>query len=154
MPTEYKQGDSRWANEIVGFGKFTMKAAGCTVSCIGYIHNKATGQNLTPHDINERLKAAKAFSGSLILWARIPIAFPELKFVFRDYNYNNFLVWSWININPRFPVLVECVLPNTAGGRHWRVFVGGGKCYNPISGAIESTSKYPTLTGSARYSVK
>lgn len=151
-PTPYKQTDSRWRSIKLGFGSATIGQGGCTISCIGYLHNLVTGQNLTPAEVNAKLKSVGAFSGSLVLWAKVSTAFPELKFKYRDYNYNNALVWSWINVWPRLPVLVENLMPGSVSGKHWRLFVGSGKCYNPLSGAIESTSVYPTLTGSARYS--
>lgn len=152
MPTPYKQTDARWKNEKLGFGSSTIGQAGCTISCIGYLHNKKTGEDLTPSQVNAKLKAVKAFSGGLVIWSRVPLAFPELTWKYRDYNYNNALVWSWINIWPRVPVLVENVLSGSVSGHHWRLFLGGGMCYNPLSGKVESTSVYKVLSGSARYS--
>ncbi len=145
----FKQDDPQWAHELLGFGNVTTIAqGGCTISCIGYLHNLLTGDNLNPYQVNMRLKLAFAFQGSLLLWSRIQMAFPELRFVTRDYNYNNLKVWSWINISPRLPVLVENRMPT---GSHWRVFIGNQKCYNPLTGTIEKTSIYPILTGSARF---
>lgn len=152
--TPYKQTDIRWRDEKLGFGSSTIGQAGCTISCIGYLHNKLTGQDLNPSQVNAKLKAVGAFSYSLVVWYKVPLAFPELVWKYRDYNYNNAIVWSWINVWPRVPVLVECAMPGSVSGRHWRLFVGGGRCYNPLSGAVESTSVYPILTGSARFSVK
>lgn len=149
--TPYKQTDIRWANKKLGFSNVTIGNYGCTISCIGYLHGLITGEDLTPDRVNEKLKSVGAFSGSLVLWSSVPKAFPELVWKYRDYNYNNALVWSWINLTPRVPVLVECVL---GSGRHWRLFIGGGKCYNPLTGAIESTARYGALTGSARFSKK
>jgi len=154
MPTPYKQTDTRWKNEILGFGKTTIGQAGCTISCIGYLHNLLTGEDLNPSQVNAKMKAVGAFSAGLVLWSKVGLAFPELVFKYRDYNYNNFLVWSWINVSPKVPVLVENILPASVSGRHWRLFLGGQKCYNSLSGAIESTSVYTILSGSARFAKK
>lgn len=156
MPTPYKQTDSRWNKTKLGFGNTTIGQGGCTICCIGYLHNLITGDDLTPPEVNQRLKDAGAFIMSSVLWKRNGIdyinrAFPELQFVYRDWNYHNPTVWSWINLYPRLPVLVENMLPGSVSGKHWRLFVGGMKCYNPLSGAVEPTSVYKTLTGSARF---
>ena len=155
MPTPYKQTDIRWRNEKLGNSSTTIGQGGCTISCIGYLHNLITGENITPSEVNKRMKATGAFQGSLVLWSRVPRAFPELVWKFRDYNYNNAMVWSWINIWPRVPVLVENRMASISG-RHWRLFIGGGRCYNPLSGAVESTTlpAYKMLSGSARYARK
>jgi hypothetical protein len=149
--TPYKQTDPRWNNVRLGYGPTTIGKAGCVISCIGYLHNSLTGSNLTPLEVNTALLKAKAYVGDLVLWSRVPKAFPELQFKFRDYNYKNLLVWSWINIWPRLPVLVQNLLPGSSSGSHWRLFLGNQKCYNPLSGSIESTSVYKILTGSARF---
>lgn len=151
MPTAYKQTDPRWSSKKLGNGSSTIGQAGCTISCIGYLHNSLTGQNLNPLEVNNLLKLAGAFSNSLVLWSKVQYAFPELKFYYRDYNYSNPIVWSWINLSPRVPVLVENLMPGSVSGRHWRLFLGQGLCYNPLSGKIESTSVYKTLTGAARF---
>lgn len=163
--TLYKQADPRWAKKIVGFGNKsqTFEHVGCTVSDITYLYNFVTGKNFTPEDINGKLitlgeYSAKnqrgAFIGASIMWKNIEKALPELKWVYRDYNYNNTKVWSWITLWPRLPVLVEIYKSDSVTKRHWVVYLGGQKMYDPIQGKILSTSTpgYNTPTGSSRFS--
>ena len=156
MPTAYKQGDARWALKIVGFGTKAQNFAnvGCTVCDITYLFNVVTNQNVTPDVINDRLKAAGAFVGAAVLWTKVASALPALKFVYRDYNYNNPLVWAWINVWPRLPVLVEVYKKESVTKRHWVLYLGSQKMYDPIRGQIISTSSagYTPATGSARFS--
>jgi hypothetical protein len=149
----FKQTDTRWKNEKLGFGSTTIGQAGCVICDLGELHFRLTGEDLNPSQVNARLKSVKAFKGDLVIWGMVEKTFPELKFVYRDGNYNNFNVWRWINIFPRVPVLVQA-LANSTSGYHWRLFIGGGKCYNSLTGIIESTSVYSKLTGSARYTRK
>lgn len=153
--TPYKQGDSRWANKIVGFGNktHTFKNVGCTVCDITYLYNYVTGKDERPDVINERLQKAKAFIGPAVYWARISNALPELKFHYRDYNYNNPVVWAWINLWPQLPVLVEVYKKDSPTLKHWVTYIGNRKMYDPIKGQIISTSTpgYTPATGSARF---
>lgn len=158
--TLYSQKDPRWANKIIGFGSSTdtFKNVGCVVCDITYVYNKLTNQDITPDEINKRLKAVpkqkngyKAFIGALVYWPNIQVALPELKFSYRDYNYNNILVWSWINIWPRVPVLAEVYEMKSPTKRHWITLIGDQKLYNPLTGKIQSTSIYNTWMGSARF---
>ncbi len=129
MPTTYKQGDSRYATKIVGFGGpgQNFRNVGCTVCDITYLYNLVTNQDLRPDEINNRLKALGqydkkknpqgAFIGASVVWSNVQRALWQLQFVYRDYNYNNPLVWAWINIWPKLPVLVEVVKPESVTKR-------------------------------------
>lgn len=59
--TIYSQKDSRWKNIKLGFGKYTIGSDGCFLTCLSMMVNKA------PDVVNEILKKAGAFSGSLII---------------------------------------------------------------------------------------
>lgn len=162
--TLYKQGDERWARKIVGFGNKTQtfKNVGCTICDITYLYNFITGKNFTPEDINGKLLALGeysknndrgAFIGASVVWKNIEKALPELKFVYRDYNYSNLTVFRWLNVWPRLPVLVEVYKGESVTKRHWVTYIGGQQMYDPITGSIISTSTkgYTPATGSARY---
>lgn len=156
MTPVYKQSDKRWASEIVGFGTRGQNFGnvGCTVCALTYLLNSKFGYDLTPDQVNDRLKYVKAFVGASLYWGRVQLAFPQLKFAFRDYNYSNPLVWAWINVNPRLPVFVEVLKSDSSTGKHWVLYLGGQKMYDSIRGEIISTSTpgYKVATGSARYS--
>ncbi len=152
VPT-YNQTDARWGNIVVGFAQApynTFKYIGCTVCDLTYLHNTLTKKTDTPNLINEKLKKAQAFVKGEIYWPRVQFALPEMKFVYRDYNYNNARAWSWINASPKLPLLVEVFNNASVTKKHWVTFIGGGKMYNPATGQIQPTSTYPILTGDAR----
>lgn len=157
-PNSYKQTDARWANKLVGFGsgKYqTFYYVGCVVCCITYLYNLVTGRDLNPSQVNDLLKSAGAFSGAAVYWSRVPFALPELKWYWRDYNYNWALdakVKYWITVNPKVPVLIEVVEPSSVTKKHWILALGGGKMYNSITGLIQPTSTYKDWTGAARFS--
>lgn len=152
MSNNYLQTDPRWADKVVGFGGRydTFKRVGCTVAALTHIINRVYGSDLTPLQVNERLKAQNAFVGALVYWYRVSYAFPKLKWVNRDYNYNNAVVWSWIHVWPRVPVMVEVYEPASPTRKHWVAFIGNRMMFNPLRG-IRPTSDYRIFTGSARY---
>lgn len=138
-----KQSDPRWADELLGFSSLTIGSSGCAITALTMLYNYVTGNKLNPSDVNKKLKAVKGFSGALIIWSKINKAFPELKWIYRDYNYKNFTVWKYVNIK-RIPVMVE-VIPtkNVSTLRHWVLFLGDQKMADPFTGTIRSTSTYP-----------
>lgn len=145
----YGQLDSRWSSQLLGFSKTTIGKSGCAITAVGNLHNLIFGTDFTPSEVNTRLKAVKAFSGALILWARVPLAFPQLKFVSRDWNYNNAVVWSFINVSPKLPIIID-VKPRLIP-QHFVVFIGEKKLVDSLDGKIKPTSTYLTLRGSVRF---
>lgn len=157
MTPVYRQSDSRWANKLVGFGvgKFqTFRYVGCVICGITYILNSTFGYNLTPAQVNDKIKAVNGFVGASVYWSRVPLAFPELKWYWRNYNYNwilNAAIRIWILIKPKVPVLAEVYEPSSVTKKHWITLIGGGKCYDSITGMIRATSTWKNYTGAARY---
>ncbi|MDQ3008822.1 MAG: hypothetical protein M3Q81_04475 [bacterium] len=154
----YSQTDPRWSKEKLGFSTSSIGGYGCAITAVSNLHNALFNTNITPSQMNQELKRVKAFSngrqigkGNLIVWTRVALAFPRLKFMYRDWNYSNSRVWSWINLSPRVPVIV-CAKTNFVP-QHFFLFIGGGKMVDSLDGKIKSTGTYPTLTGSARYSI-
>ena len=152
----YSQTDSRWKNERLG--KSTQKDGtignkGCVITALCNLYNRVFGEDINPSQLNKLLtnNGGYLLSGgySLVLWGNVYRSLPKLKFVFRDPNYSNSLVWSWINVTPRLPVIV-CARTKFAP-QHFFLFIGGGKMIDSLDGKEKSTSTYPTLTGSARY---
>lgn len=139
----YSQNDLRWRFKKVGFGKGTFGyvpwvsgGVGCTVTALTGLLFVA-GYDLTPDQVNEKLKAVDGFTGNLILWAKIPKAFPKVKFLYRYYKYNNAIVKGLVEKGT--PVLVEVM---TRSGKHWCLYLGDQKMLDPWDGRVKSTSTY------------
>lgn len=152
----YAQEDPRWADEKTGNATpadATLKIDGCAVTAIANLHNAAFGTNFTPHDVNQLLIQNNGFvydkhGYALLNWVNVPKALPKLRFVFRDTSYSNALVWSWINVSPIMPVIVNVKL---AYSNHFIVFIGNQLLIDSQDGKIKRTSVYPNLIGSVRY---
>jgi len=153
----YGQTDSRWKNQKLGLSKpkdGTIGKKGCVVTAIANLHNMVFGTDINPSYLNQLFTEKKVFvldsqGYSIVNWTKVPLVLPKLKFVFRDNNYVNALVWSWINVNPRVPVIVAVGLGQ---GLHFLVFKGGGQLVDSLDGKIKPTSTYKTLIRSTRYS--
>ena len=139
-----KQSDRRWADELLGNSKtLTIGNSGCAITCLTMLLNYVTGKNFNPSQVNKRMKEVGGFYGALIIWSKINVAFPELKWIYRDYNYSNLKVSSYVYIR-RIPGMVEVVpTKNVSSLRHWVLFVGDRKMVDPWDGTIKSTSFYP-----------
>lgn len=135
----YSQRDWKWAFIKFGFGGGRFKDYGCTVTALTSLLGIA-GYDLTPPQVAEKLREKKAFSGDLLIWSRVQLAFPKVKFIWRSYKYENAKVKE--NIEKGNPTLVEVLL---TGHRHWVLFLGDQKMMDPWTGKIESTSKYPLI---------
>jgi hypothetical protein len=155
------QRDPRWAKKTLGFTRTTIGNFGCTLVALTSWLNRTFGLSMTPDQVNQRLKDNKAYSdgvtigkGNLIVWARVPGAFPDVmtrfKFVERGYNYSNVKV-AWQIYVKNNPVLVEVNGAKIGAPRHWVLFIGGQKAMDPWTGKIISTSYYPA-TGYAIFS--
>jgi len=152
---QLSQRDPQWAKKRLGKSttdKYTLGSHGCTVTALTTMLNRRFSYKLTPDEVNEKLKKVNAFAdngaGQLVLinWARVSMAFPELKWVKRVRNYNNAEVSYWVYVKRR-PVMVEVQF---GAMRHWVLFVGSFKCIDPWTGRMVSTNTYPT-TGYALY---
>lgn len=144
--TPLSQRDPRWASKKLGFSNLTIGGYGCTLTCLTMLLRYVYGDgSLTPDIVNDRLKEKKAFVGALLLWSRVPLAFPKLKWVWRGYNYNNVQV-AWCVYGKKLPVMVEVNGAKIGASKHWVLFTGGGKANDPWIGKQISTGYYP-LTG-------
>lgn len=135
----YSQRDWRWRFTKFGFGGGTFGAYGCTTTALTSLLVVA-GYDLTPPQVAERLRKVKAYTGDLILWSRIQLAFPKVKFLFRGYKYENKPGKEMIDKNT--PVLVEVLL---SGHRHWVLFLGDMKMMDPWTGKVVNTATYPLI---------
>lgn len=147
----YSQRDARWRDKYVGFSRLRFGSYGCTVTALSSFLSYVYNEKLTPDVVNEKLKAVQAFSGALLVWYRVPYAFPKMKWIKRAYNYSNTEV-AWYVYVKKLPVMVEVNAYSIGAARHWVLFCGDRKMMDPWTGKFESTSKYPT-TGYALYQV-
>lgn len=147
--TMLSQRDAKWAKIKLGFSNYTIGSHGCTITALTMWLNRVFGYKLTPDEVNTRLKGAKAFTGALILWARVPVAFPSLTWIFRGYNYDNIRVAFYVYMK-RLPVLVEVNAAKIGAAKHWVLYIGGQKACDPWTGKVIPTSTYPA-TGYALF---
>ena len=135
------QRDARWGNIKLGFSDLLIKDYGCTITSLAMIIGT------TPDIVNDRLKAVNGFLGALIIWAKIPEAFPGIQ-QRRVWVYNNEDVKNNI---PNVMVEVPAAPIGSPNGKHWVVFVGNQKCYDPWTGKERPTSDFtsypPGATG-------
>lgn len=147
--TPLSQRNPAWGSKTLGFSTLKIKDYGCTLVSLCMLLNYIDNANYTPDQVNERLKKVKAFSGALLYWSRVPLAYPSLKWVKRAYNYNNVEV-GWYVYGKKLPVMVEVNASSIGAPRHWILFKGDRKANDPWTGTEIATSKYP-LTGYSLY---
>lgn len=69
--TEYKQCDSRWANDQLGYCSETICSAGCAMTSVAMIL-QTKGASNDPHTLNSWLKSNGGYaSGCNIIWASV-----------------------------------------------------------------------------------
>ena len=126
------QRDKRWGDIRLGYSNTLIKDFGCTITAIAMI------LGTTPDVVNERLKLVGGFAeGNLVIWDKLEQAFPGIK-VRRVWTYNN----DDVKANVKH-VLVEVDGKPIGGFRHWVVYVGNQKLYDPWDGKEDPTSDYP-----------
>jgi len=130
--TILSQRDKRWKSITLGTSG-TIGDFGCTITCLAMIIGS------TPDVVNERLKAVNGYAqGNLVIWAKLEEAFPGIK-IKRVWSYDN------ADVLKNVPnVLVEVDGKPIGGYRHWVVYVGNKKAYDPWTGTEVPTSQYPT----------
>ena len=134
------QRDSRWKNKTINNTTSTIGNFGCTLVCLAML------ADTTPDIVESKL----AFSVDRIIWTSInntdlPISFPDMG---RYYRNNNDKVKEAINKNGGCLVEVDFDgVISTPNDRHWILYIGNGKAYDPWTGTEISTSKYPIVKG-------
>lgn len=124
-----KQCDARWGSKKLG--NSNLCNIGCVCTCCAML------AQTTPDKIVD--EASFTASGA-IYWQTLK----SLKFHWRGYKYENDKVLK--AIKDYGGCLVEVNMPNAPGGKHWVLYTGNKKMNDPLTGKIESTSKY-TPTG-------
>lgn len=134
------QRDIRWKNVLINGTTSTIGNYGCTLTCLAML------ADTTPDVVASKLD----FSVDRIIWTSInktdlPIRFPDMG---RAYSYDNDKVKEAIDKNGGCLVEVDFDgVISTPNDRHWVLFVGGGKAYDPWTGTEILTTKYSILKG-------
>lgn len=132
----YSQKDWRFRWKKVGFGRGNFGSVGCTTTALtGLLF--CAGYDLTPDQVAQKLRSVGAYTGDLILWSKIQLAFPNIKFIWRSYKYENDIVRKYTDVG--VPVLVEVM---TKYGKHWVLFLGDMRMLDPIDGRVKMTTTY------------
>lgn len=138
------QRDSRWGEITIGHSTSKIKDYGCTLVCISIL------AGTTPDVVNAFLTAVGGFSVDRIIWSKINetklgLHFPDMG---RQYVYNDVAVREAIEKNGGCLVEVDFDgVIKTPNDRHWILYVGNGKAYDPWTGTEISTTKYPIVKG-------
>ena len=138
------------AKTLLGTSKVTIGGYGCALVDLTALSGRT--------DIiaaNDSFIKNKVFvQDNLVDWTRVPLAFPNLKFVFRSWVYDNNQVRNWI-YNKKYAVIVEVdAAPiGSPKGSHFVIYLGDQKCFDPWTGKIESTYKYPNPKGYVLYEI-
>ena len=115
----YLQNDPRWATETIGGTGGTMRAAGCTVSCIA-MGVSALGHPMDPRDVCAALKRTSGFTGSgQVIWSavgRITDGAVRIELPSLDYGVID------EELSEKRPVIAKIMLSETVP--HWVLIVG------------------------------
>lgn len=131
------QRDTKWKDQKLGFGSTTIEFYGCTITSLAML------ADLTPEEVNNRLKSVGGYAGSnknLVVWSKIKEAIPWLEFQWRGYEYNNDKVKEAINQSGG--CLVEVDGSRIGASRHWVLYVGDQQMHDPWFGTKKATSYY------------
>jgi len=145
----FSQLNKKWKNILLGFSTTrTLGSDGCTITCLACV------LNITPAEVNTRLKAVGGFSGALVIWAKIKEAFPELAWEFRGYNYDEGQVKAAIAKNNFCLVEVDFDGTERDDDRHWILALPGNKAIDPWTGTVISFEKYKIKRGYSIINIK
>src|SRR3990167_2754527 len=133
------QRDSRWANIKLGTSNVTISGYGCTITSLAMMCG------LTPDQVNQILRDNGGYANqNLVIWAKVNLL-PGLEFEWRGYQYDNDRVKEAITKYGGCLVEVDFDRTDRVDNRHWVVYVGGGRIYDPWTGTEESIIKYKAL---------
>ena len=130
------QRDPKWKNNKLGTSNTTIGDYGCTITSLAMLSKIDDVQ-----DVNQRLIDVNGFAeGNLLIWSKIEEAIPWMKHEGRYYSYQNDKVKMAIEQNGG--CLVEVNGAPIGGSKHWVLYIGGGKLYDPWDGQEKPTSAY------------
>jgi len=126
--TIYSQRDIAWKSLLMGSGN--IGNYGCLITCIGMLCN------LTPKEVNEKIKSVKGYEGNMVIWGKLSTAIPGLSFIKRVKSYNN------SDVLANLPCAVEVDGSPIGGDKHWVLYIGNKKMLDPWTGTERPTSAY------------
>jgi len=77
------QRDPHWASHQLGHSSTTIGRHGCVITCLAMIISDASGAEVTPADVNDKLKQMGLYGGAeknLVIWKSVEQAFPSITF--------------------------------------------------------------------------
>lgn len=83
------QRNPEWAGDLLGYstGKWTMGNGGCALTSVTILASQVY-KDLTPGQLNQKLKDAGAFDGAELDWTAVPRVLPALRYIHRrDWNF-------------------------------------------------------------------
>lgn len=143
QPLLLSQNDPRWKGTILGESQVTIGGYGCTITCI------AMKYGLNPEQVNLLFNQNGVFAApasnprqkNLVNWTKIGQALPGVSLGYRYYEYNNEVALQ------NMPCLVEVDFDGTdrIDKRHWVLFIGNQRLYDPWDGQEKPTNTYKAL---------
>ena len=106
-PPTFKQCDSRWAHETLGYGPDTICQAGCLMTSVTSMV-AGCGHNYNPSTMNSWLKAHGGFQGDLYVWGPIK----EFGFNYQGQITGTAAIRAAVTAGKR-------VILNVNNGHHW-----------------------------------
>lgn len=134
QPLLLSQRDERWGRLTLGTSDVTIASHGCTITVL------AMRFRLTPDVVNTVMKAFGGYvDGNLVNWTKLNEAFPGISFVYRQREYKD--TYNEL-ISQHLPCPIEVDASPIGGNRHWVLYVGNGKIYDPWDGKEKSATAY------------
>lgn len=146
MDTILSQRTMPWGNEFIGTSKFYIHAYGSALTELAEI------MNLTPSEVNEKLKAVEGFGpgqdGELceIIWQKVFTAFPEYTAQFIT-PYDNNQVLEALAAGRFILTLVDGAPNGNPGITQFVRYIGDAKCHDPFTGTERPTADFPDVKG-------
>lgn len=132
----YSQRDPRWKDVKINGTPYTLGTDGCLICALSSI------AGITPDVAVTKLR----FNGAMVDWSSIGEI--GLELVQRSDTYNNEYVAKFIKDNGQCIVRVDWDGDKTTTkDTHFVLFIGNQQEIDPWTGTVESTWKYPVLTG-------
>lgn len=115
----YLQNDPRWSDEKIGESNLSMGSSGCLIASAATAVTEL-GEDINPHELNERLTAADGYIGADLIWYKLNEAVPAV-----DYSYSRIFSSRRIEKdleNGLLPIIN--VKYHKTGVTHWLLAVG------------------------------
>lgn len=134
-PTLLSQRDPKWSNLQLGTGNLSIGQAGCTITAISMRYG------VTPEFLNQRMKEVEGYQdGNLVIWKKLEQALPGVIFKWKYDKYDNDIVKA------SMPTIVEVDGSPIGAPRHWVLFIGNQKMYDPWDGMEKPTNAYKPIS--------